>query len=102
MPERKSEIPQELEPPKAVKDPLVDAFFRLEKPEQVIQFYLTEATLLMAEPNNIYTPKKSLEIVFNKYLWPLCLLTFFYPDKIPVWKIALENINAAYIARAEN
>ncbi|MBI2034487.1 MAG: hypothetical protein HYT11_02015 [Candidatus Levybacteria bacterium] len=92
--------PQQLDSSKAARDPLVDAFFNLESPEQIIHFYLSEATLFRAESGNIYTPKQSLTIVFDKYLGPLCFLTFFYPEKILVWKKALGAINDACATHA--
>lgn len=84
---------QQLESAEAVRDPLTDAFFRLKKPEQVIQFYLSEAKILMNESNHAYTPERSLETVFNKFLPPVCILAFFYPEKINLWGTSLREID---------
>lgn len=93
MAEREVEQPQQPESAEAVRDPLLDAFFRLRKPEQVIQFYLSKAEMLMNESNHGYTPKRSLETVFNDSLPPLCILIFFYPEKINPWATALREID---------
>lgn len=93
MAERERVQPQQPESAEAVRDPLLDAFFRLRKPEQVIQFYFNEAETLMNKSSDVYTPKRSLETVFNDSLPPLCILIFFYPEKINPWATALREIN---------
>lgn len=93
MSERENVRPRQPESVEAARDPLLDAFFRLRKPEQVIQFYFNQAGLLMLGPENTYTPKQSLEIVFQRTLPALCMLSYFYPENSKQWAIALRFIN---------